>query len=187
AGPATAMLAPEGAPKTPVWAYDGAVPGPLLRVPQGGRLRVELENALPQPTTIHWHGVRLENAMDGVPHLTQEAVPPGGRFLYDFEAPDAGTFWYHSHERSFEQVARGLYGVLIVDEPDPPRVDRDEGLVLDDWRLTAEAAIADGFGAMMDMSHAGRIGNWATVNGAGEARLPVRRHQRLRLRLVNAA
>ena len=187
AAPTRAPLAPEGQPDTAVWAYDGAVPGPLLRVPRGGRVRIELENGLPQPTTIHWHGVRLDNAMDGVPHLTQEAVPPGGRFFYDFQAPDAGTFWYHSHERSFEQVARGLHGVLVVDEPDPPQVDRDEVLVLDDWRLTAEAAIADDFGAMMDLSHAGRIGNWVTVNGAAEARLHIRRHERRRLRLVNVA
>lgn len=187
AAAASAQLAPAGQPATPVWAYDGAVPGPLLRIPQGGRVRVELENALPQPTTIHWHGVRVENAMDGVPHLTQEAVAPGGRFLYDFAAPDAGTFWYHSHERSFEQVARGLHGVLVVDEAEPPAVDRDEVLVLDDWRLTTAAEIAGGFGAMMDLSHAGRIGNWVTVNGGPEARLPVRRNARLRLRLVNVA
>ena len=187
AAPATAQLAPAGRPATEVWAYDGRVPGPLLRVPQGGRLRVELANDLPAPTTIHWHGLRLENAMDGVPGLTQAPVAPGGRFLYDFAAPDAGTFWYHSHERSFEQVARGLHGLLVVDEPEPPQVDHDEALVLDDWRLTPEAAIAPGFGAMMDLSHAGRIGNWVTANAAAEARLPVRPGARLRLRLANVA
>ena len=187
AAPATAALAPEGHAKTAVWAYDGTVPGPVLRVAQGQRLRRTLENALPQPTTIHWHGVRVENAMDGVPGLTQQAVAPGESFLYDIAPPDAGTFWYHAHERSFEQVARGLYGALVVEEAEPPEVDSDEVLMLDDWRLTAGAAIDARFGAMHDRSHAGRIGNWITVNGRGEWRRPVRAGERLRLRLANAA
>ena len=84
-------------------------------------------------------------------------------------------------------MARGLYGALIVEEPAPPRADRDEVLLIDDWRLTGDAGIHESFGAMMDLSHAGRIGNWVTVNGAGELRLPVKRRERLRLRLVNTA
>ena len=184
----TARLAPPGYPETPVWSYDGRVPGPVLRVARGGRLVRRFVNELPQPSTIHWHGVRLANAMDGVPELTQAPVPPGGDFLYDFVAPDAGTFWYHPHHRSWEQVARGLYGALVVEEPLPPRVDRDEVLLLDDWRLTGEARIhEESFGSMRDRSHAGRVGNWTTVNGEGDFRLPVRRWERLRLRLVNTA
>jgi FtsP/CotA-like multicopper oxidase with cupredoxin domain len=102
--------------------------------------------------------------------------------------PDAGAFWYHSHERSWEQMARGLYGALIVEEAEPPQVDRDLPLMLDDWRLTQEAAIDEAsLGAMHDWAHAGRIGNWVTANGDGEAVEPVRRHERLRLRLCNAA
>ena len=187
AAPAMAQLAPEGHPATPVWAYGDRVPGPVLRVRQGERLRRELVNGLPQPTTVHWHGVRLDNAMDGVPELTQPAVAPGERFLYDFVAPDAGTYWYHPHNRSWEQLARGLYGALIVEEPDPPEVDRDEALLLDDWRLTAEATLGESFDFIRDRSHAGRIGNWITVNGRGEWRLPVGRGERLRLRLANVA
>ncbi|HSF95283.1 MAG TPA: multicopper oxidase family protein [Thermohalobaculum sp.] len=183
-----ARLAPADMPETAIWGYDALVPGPELRVKQGGRVTVDFVNALDQPSTVHWHGIRIANAMDGVPGLTQEAVAPGASFTYDFTAPDAGTYWYHSHERSWEQMARGLYGPLIVEEAEPPEVDRDLTVMLDDWRLTQEAAIDQAsFGAMHDRAHAGRIGNWVTANGDGEAVEPVRRHERLRLRLCNAA
>lgn len=181
------QLAPADMPKTAIWGYGGVVPGPTLRVPLGGRVTRRLQNALAEPTTIHWHGLRLPNAMDGVPGLTQAAVPPGGAFLYDFPVQDAGTFWYHSHERTWEQMARGLYGALVVEETAPPQVDRDEVLILDDWRLTADAAIEGGFGALHDMAHGGRMGNWLTVNGQGEWRTSAPAMSRLRLRLINAA
>ncbi|MCG7860503.1 multicopper oxidase domain-containing protein, partial [Flavihumibacter sediminis] len=95
-------------------------------------------NKLPQATSLHWHGVRISNAMDGVAGLTQDAIPTGETFDYDFAVPDAGTFWFHAHNRSVEQVARGLYGALIVEEPIAPDVDRDEVLILDDWLLNPE-------------------------------------------------
>ena len=187
AAPGSARIAPPDYPETPLWGYDGRVPGPALRAAQGQRLARRFVNDLPQPSTIHWHGIRIENPMDGVPDLTQAPVPPGGDFLYDFVVPDAGTYWYHPHHRTWEQMARGLYGALIVEEPAPPRVDRDEVLLIDDWRLTEDARIHENFGAMMDWSHAGRIGNWITVNGSGDFRLAVKRHERLRLRLINTA
>lgn len=185
--PASAHLAPPGYPETPIWGFDGAVPGPVLRAAQGERLARRFVNELPQASTIHWHGIRIANAMDGVPDLTQAPVPPGGDFLYDFAVPDAGTYWYHPHQRTWEQMARGLYGALIVEEPAPPRVDRDEVLLIDDWRLNEDARIHESFGAMMDWSHAGRVGNWVTVNGSGDFRLSVKRLARLRLRLANTA
>jgi FtsP/CotA-like multicopper oxidase with cupredoxin domain len=80
-----------------VWAYSGTVPGPVLRLPQGEPFRAVVENRLSEPTTVHWHGVRLRNAMDGVPDLTQAAIPPGASVTYDFTPPDAGTYWYHPH------------------------------------------------------------------------------------------
>ena len=174
-------------PETAIWGYNGGTPGPVLRVAQSGRLASQFVNDLPQASTVHWHGIRIANAMDGVPDLTQSPVPPGSTFLYDFVAPDAGTYWYHPHNRTWEQMARGLYGALIVEENDPPKVDRDEVLLIDDWRLTKNAAIDESFGAMMDWSHGGRLGNWVTVNGSGRFRMPVRRLERLRLRLVNTA
>jgi FtsP/CotA-like multicopper oxidase with cupredoxin domain len=185
--PATAQLTPPEYAETPVWAYDGTVPGPVLRLPQGTRLTRRFVNALPQASTVHWHGVRLANTMDGVPELTQDPIPPGGEFLYDFTAPDAGTYWYHPHNRSWEQMARGLSGALIVEEAAPPEVDRDEVLLIDDWRLAADASIDESFGQMHDWAHAGRLGNWITVNGDGDLRLTARRNERLRLRLVNTA
>ncbi|MEM7525952.1 MAG: multicopper oxidase domain-containing protein, partial [Pseudomonadota bacterium] len=115
-------------------------------------------------------------------------VEPNGDFVYDFTPPDAGTYWYHPHDRTYEQMARGLYGALIVDEPEgAPRVDLDEVLLIDDWRLTDDAQIAGGFGDLRDWSHAGRIGNWITVNGEGAWSRDVARHERLRLRVANVA
>ena len=184
----SAQLVPPDYPATPIWGYEGRVPGPVIRVRQGERVRRRFVNELPQASTVHWHGIRIENAMDGVPELTQAAVPPGGSFLYDFVAPDAGTYWYHSHNRTWEQLARGLYGALIVEDADGgPEVDRDELLLIDDWRLTPEAQIDQRFGAMGDRSHGGRLGNWVTINGVSGWRREVRRHERLRLRLANAA
>src|SRR5690606_12053344 len=175
-------------PETDVWGYEGTVPGPQLRFRQGERLRIELENLLPQPTTVHWHGIRLPNAMDGVPYLTQAPVKAaGGRFLYEFALPDAGTFWYHPHLGSPEQVGRGLYGALIVEEPEPPAIDRDLVWILDDWRLDREARIVESFGNFMDASHAGRIGNTVTVNGRLRETFGLAAGERIRLRLVNAA
>ena len=175
-------------PDTAVWSYNGSVPGPELRFKQGERLRIEVENALGVDTTVHWHGVRVPNAMDGVPHLTQAPIKAkGGRFTYEFELRDAGTYWYHPHLGSPEQVGRGLYGPLIVDEARPPDVDRDVVWMLGDWRLDREARIVGDFGNFMDASHAGRIGNTVTVNGAIRETFELRAGERVRLRLVNAA
>lgn len=181
-------LAPPSYPDTEIWTVGGMMPGTELRARQGGRIARTLGNTLPQPTTLHWHGVRIANAMDGVPGLTQEAVASGTDFRYDFVVPDAGTYWYHAHNRSVEQVARGLYGVLVVEEAEPPDVDGDEVLILDDWRLDPETGqIAPDFSSNHDRSHAGRIGNFVTTNGRFDLSLPVRMNQRLRLRLINAA
>lgn len=164
------------------------MPGPVIRVRQGGHVTRRLVNELPQPTSLHWHGVRIDNAMDGVAGLTQDAVAPGASFDIDFVAPDAGTYWYHAHNRSVEQVARGLYGALVVDESERPDVDRDEVLILDDWLLNPETAqINPDFTSRHDRSHAGRVGNFIATNGQHGHSLDVHRHERLRLRLVNAA
>ena len=184
----SARLAPAGYPETRIWGYEGVVPGPVLRARQGERMAKVFRNALPQASSVHWHGIRIENRMDGVAGLTQPAVEPGSDFLYDFVLPDAGTYWYHPHNRTYEQMARGLYGALIVDEEtNAPEVDLDEVLLLDDWRLTDEAQIAGGFGNMHDWAHAGRIGNWITVNGDGAWSRTVQHGARMRLRLVNTA
>ena len=149
-------------------------------------MRVSVANALDEPTTVHWHGLRVPADMDGTPYLSQPPIEPGETFVYEFDLPDAGTFWYHPHINSAEQVGRGLYGALIVEEPSPPAVDRELLWVLDDWRLDPDAQILP-FGNMHDQSHAGRIGNSATINGAMPETEPVRAGERIRLRLINAA
>ena len=186
--PAKAPLAGTHKPMVSVWGYNGKVPGPIVRVKQGTRVNIRLKNSLTQPTTIHWHGVRINNAMDGVPGLTQDAVPPGEYFDYSFIPPDAGTYWYHAHAKSWEQIARGLYGILIVDEKYQPLIDRDIIFCADDWRLNANGQIDErSFGSMHDWSHSGRIGNWLTVNGLTNPSISVHKGERLRIRLVNTA
>jgi FtsP/CotA-like multicopper oxidase with cupredoxin domain len=187
AAPGRVSLVGPPHPDTDVWCYGGRVPGPEIRVRQGEPIRITVENRLAEETTVHWHGVRIPNAMDGVPHLTQKAIAPGESFFYEFACPDAGTYWYHPHQRSFEQVGRGLYGPLIVEEGQAVAVDRDITWVLDDWRLLKDASISGDFGSMMDMSHNGRVGNTVTVNGRVLESFAVRAGERIRLRLINAA
>lgn len=182
------QLAPPNYPKTEIWGYNGSMPGPVIRVAQGERVTRRLVNELPQATSLHWHGVRIKNSMDGVAGLTQEPVPAGASFDIDFVAPDAGTFWYHAHNRSVEQVARGLYGALVVEERDAADVDRDEVLILDDWLLNPDTAQIDpDFTSRHDRSHAGRFGNFIATNGEYGYSRDVLRNERLRLRVVNAA
>ncbi len=97
------------------WAYNGIVPGPELRVTQGDLVRVTLLNHLPDATSIHWHGIRVPNADDGVAGITQDAVQPGHSFVYEFPANDVGTYWYHSHQDTSNQIPRGLIGSLVVE------------------------------------------------------------------------
>ena len=185
---ALAQLAPPAFPQTAVWSYDDGIPGPMIRLSQGDRLRRRLVNDLPEPTSIHWHGIRIDNAMDGVSGLTQQAVEPGQSFDYDFALPDAGTYWYHAHNRSWVQVARGLHGPLIVEEAEPLDIDLEDVLVLDDWLLDpATAQINADFYQPMTLSHAGRLGNLVSTNGRYDYSLSVRRNDRIRLRLINAS
>jgi FtsP/CotA-like multicopper oxidase with cupredoxin domain len=182
-----ALLRGPGAAPTPIWGYDGVVPGPTIRIRRGDEVKARVVNRLAQPTAVHWHGLRLDNRMDGVPHLTQAPIAPGGSFDYRFTAPDAGTFWYHPHWHSGEQLDRGLYGLLIVDEGRPVEVDRDVALLLDDWRLDQSGRIHESFGNMHDAAHEGRYGNHLTANGLPSIEIPVAANERVRLRLVNVA
>jgi FtsP/CotA-like multicopper oxidase with cupredoxin domain len=186
-GPGRVRLVGNEYPETTVWCYNGRVPGPEIRVRQGDRLRIAVTNRLAEETTVHWHGIRVPNAMDGVPHMPLPPIAPGETFTYAFNAMDAGTFWYHPHMRSHEQVGRGLYGALIIEEREPIQVDRDVTWILGDWRLKKDASISNDFGNMMDASHNGRIGNTPTINGQLLEDFPVRAGERIRLRLINAA
>lgn len=184
AAPVTARILPEGDPMTAMLGLNGSSPGPEIRVRQGDRLAVRFESRIGAPSALHWHGIRIDNAMDGVPGLTQDEVPDGAAFDYAFDLPDAGTYWYHSHNRSWEQVEQGLYGALIVEERDPPKVDHDITVLIDDWRLQEDGTLVGGFGNMHDFAHGGRLGNFArAIPSVGE----VRTGDRIRLRLNNAA
>jgi FtsP/CotA-like multicopper oxidase with cupredoxin domain len=154
-----------------------AGPGPLLRLKRGEELRLRLINELPDATAIHWHAVRAPNLMDGAPGLTPSAVAPGARFDYRFRPPDAGTFWYHAP--CFAGVAQQrLYGALVVEETEPPDVDREHVLVLDE-RPSPPQGEPPGSGV------AGKLE--IVANGTLAPDLAVRANERLRLRLINAA
>lgn len=114
------------------WTFNGQLPGPELRLTAGDVLRARVQNMLPDPLTVHWHGIDLRADMDGVPHVSQEPIPPGGDFTYEFTVPDPGTFFYHSHVGV--QLDRGLYGALIVKDPAADATyDREFTVLLDDW------------------------------------------------------
>jgi multicopper oxidase len=140
------------------WTFNGSLPGPELRVRAGQVLRVDFDNRLPAPTSIHWHGIAIRNDMDSVPGFTQRAIAPGARFLYEFTTPNPGTYFYHPH--AGVQLDRGLYGVLIVEDPaEPGRYDREAVVVLDDW--------TDGVGETPD-----RILARLQANGMDHAGMP---------------
>ncbi|HET7609536.1 MAG TPA: multicopper oxidase domain-containing protein, partial [Gammaproteobacteria bacterium] len=111
---------------TPAWTYNGTVPGPMIRGKVGDRVIVHFKNSLPEETTIHWHGIRVPNEMDGAPGATQQPIATGDEFRYEFVLKDAGTYWYHPHTDSSAQVGRGLYGAFVVDDPGDPKAFGDD-------------------------------------------------------------
>jgi FtsP/CotA-like multicopper oxidase with cupredoxin domain len=181
------QIGPAGSSATKLWGFNQTFPGPELRVRQGERLRVDFRNDLPEPSTIHWHGLRLPNDMDGVPGLTQAPVQPGASFTYEFVCPDAGTFWYHPHFNSSEQLGRGLIGPLIVEERAPPAVDHDLTWILSDLRLDRDGQIHPSFTSRHDQAHAGRIGNVVLINGTTADFFELPSAGRVRLRLIIAS
>jgi len=187
AEPISHQFKSKGKPSS-LWLYNKSTPGPTLKAKRGDQLVVKLTNRLNHPTTIHWHGIRNLNEMDGVPNVTQEPIEPGASFTYHFPVNDAGTFWYHSHNKAWEQVARGLYGALIVTEDESEISVRDVVLLADDWRLNKDFAIDErSFRSVHDWSHAGRLGNWLTINGQSKPDIHLPNKGQVRFRLINAA
>ncbi|MGY2050601.1 multicopper oxidase family protein [Methylobacterium sp. JK268] len=187
AGPARTALRPDGA-ATPVWAFDGRAEPPLLRVKKGEAVRLRLDNRTDKPLSLHWHGVRNANAMDGVGGVTQAPVAPGASFTYAFTPPDAGTSLIRPLVvgGSSEPSGRGLAGLLIVEEERPPLVDRDVALVLQDWRIEPDGTLTP-FGQVPFAASSGRLGNALTVNGRPVPEtIAAPPGTRLRLRLANA-
>jgi FtsP/CotA-like multicopper oxidase with cupredoxin domain len=162
------------------WTFNGQVPGPVIEARVGDVLEVRLTNRLSEPTTLHWHGVRLPASMDGT-DMVQHPVEPGAAFVYRIKLLDAGTFWYHSHSNEPVQVRRGMYGALIVRGADEPVLDRERVLVLSDVSVepTGELSPASD-------SH-GCDGNVRLVNGAAEPELTIRGGQVERWRVINAS
>ncbi len=182
AEPAEAELVP-GYPSS-VLAFNGDIPAPVIRAKQGQPVRIEFTNKLDEPTTIHWHGLRIPIEMDGVPFLSQKPVMPGETFVYEFTPPDAGTFWYHPHMNSVVQLGKGLVGALIVEEAIKPDFDIDEVLILKHWHLDKQGQ----WKALTRPRYAARMGTpgeWGTANGINNPTLSYRAGSRVRLRLAN--
>lgn len=174
--------------RTDAWTYNGGLPGPLIRARRGDRLIVHFTNKLPQSTTVHWHGVQVPIEMDGVPGASQPPVEPGESFTYDFVVPDAGLFWYHPHVMSAAQVGFGLYGPLLVDDPDDIVNVADQlVLVLSDIATDDDGKLhsADSGGVLGALL--GREGNHVLVNGRVRPTLTVRDGALQRWRIVNTA
>ena len=189
AGSATLEVKPNY--MTDVLAYNGTLPGPLLEARVGDRIIVHFQNDLAEATTIHWHGLRIPSEQDGNP-MVQGPIPAGGSFTYDFTVPDAGTFWFHPHMGTIEQIDRGMYGAIIVSEAAPPKFTAERLYVIDDIRLSASGQISpyaySGHDVMM-----GRLGNTlltngkATTNGGSPPTATTKLGSIERWRIVNAA
>lgn len=172
-----------------MYAYNGQIPGPILKVRQGSSLTVNFTNGLDVDTTVHWHGIRVKNKFDGVPGVTQRAIRPGESFAYRLDFPDAGVYWYHPHVREDYQQELGLYGNIIVQPSDPRyynQVDREETLILDDIRLVGgdvEAFSKD----YLKRTLMGRFGNVMLLNGKEDYSLDVARGEKVRFYITDAA
>lgn len=173
--------------KTKIWSYNNSIPGPEIRIQLGDSVKLHFINNLPQPSTIHFHGIRVPNAMDGVPGVTQDPVQPGETFTYEFTPKDAGTFWFHPHVNSSEQMEKGLYGTFIVEDTETKEYSKDVTWVIDDWRLGEDYQVYPYFNTPHDLMHDGRWGNVITVNGLRDERLSVQPGERILLRLVNTS
>lgn len=161
------------------WGFNGTMPGPTIEVTEGDRVRLVVENRLPERFAIHWHGFEIPIGMDGVPGLTQDPIAPGDAFVYEFTLRQHGTFFYHSHMAMQEMM--GMIGLFVMHprEAYRPRADRDFGLIFQEWAILPNSSVPD----TMEMEF-----NWFTINGrAAPAATPllVRRGDRVRLRMVN--
>ncbi len=186
-------------------AYNGSIPGPVLRASRGQRVRIRYVSAVEPPTSVHWHGMILPNAMDGVAGITQLAVRQGGEFLYEFAPDPPGTRWYHDHAFALTMI-RGLFGMFVIEDPNDERADKEFALVfhdVPDWSTVEAAARGvsnagmddpEGSREMTEMMHGGKMNDEVTyiarcINGASYPRthkLAVKVGDRVRLRVLNA-
>ncbi len=165
--------------KMKAWGYNGSVPGPMFEVVEGDRVRIIFENKLPEPTTMHWHGLEIPIEMDGTPYISQPMIEPGGMFIYEFTLKQNGTFFYHSHGPMQEML--GMLGMFVIHPKTPhtPRCDKDFALVLQEWALLPNNDVPN----TLSMEY-----NWLTMNGkSAPATTPliVKKGERVRIRMVN--
>ncbi|SDH54189.1 Multicopper oxidase with three cupredoxin domains (includes cell division protein FtsP and spore coat protein CotA) [Vibrio xiamenensis] len=182
AQPATAELVPGYTSQ--VLGFNGLIPAPTIRCRQGEKVTIRFTNRLSEPTTIHWHGLRIPIEMDGVPFLSQPPIQPGQTFVYEFTPPDAGTFWYHPHMNSVVQLGKGLVGLIVVEESDPVKFDQEKEIAIKHWHL-------DHHGAWKDLmiprlsARMGTPGEWGTVNGQHNPTYSIHANGTTRLRIAN--
>jgi FtsP/CotA-like multicopper oxidase with cupredoxin domain len=172
-----------------MYAFNGQQPGPLVHVRQAATITIDFHNDTPHETAVHWHGVRLDNRFDGVPHVTQEPVPPGGTFRYTVHFPDAGIYWYHPHHREDVQQDLGLYGNLLVRSTEPNYfgpAHREEVLMLDDLLVGDDGIVPYG-GEHTTFALMGRFGNVLLVNGEPRYALDAQLGEVVRFHLTNAS
>ena len=182
AEPSTAELVPGF--NTDVLAFNGSIPAPTISCRQGEKVIIRFTNKLSEPTTIHWHGLRIPIEMDGVPFLSQLPIMPGETFVYEFTPPDAGTFWYHPHMNSVKQLGMGLVGLIVVEEAEPVQFDEEHEVVLKHWHL-------DKLGQWKNLmvprlsARMGTPGEWSSVNGVHEPVYALKQNATTRLRIAN--
>jgi FtsP/CotA-like multicopper oxidase with cupredoxin domain len=172
-----------------MYGFNGQIPGPLIRVAQHATITVRFHNHIDLPSSVHWHGLRLDNRDDGVPGLTQHEVPPGGDYTYTVRFPDAGIYWYHPHVREDIEQAMGLYGSMLVDSPDSDYyspANSEQSLMLGDLMINADTLIPFGREAP-DFALMGRVGNIPLVNGEPDWSLTVKRGQVVRFFFTDVA
>lgn len=169
------------------WGFNNSVPGPAIKAKKGDTVVVKVTNNLLEPTIIHWHGIRLPSSMDGTSDV-QKPIAPGESFEYRFETPDAGTFWYHSHENETEQMERGLYGALIVEDDADPVMDEERIFMIDDMKLTPSNDFRRGnvFQRWAER-HDGREGETLLINGKENPVINMHAGQMERWRFINSS
>lgn len=173
---------------TEAWGYNGSVAGPMLRMRRGEKTRLLFENNISQPTSIHWHGLRIPFEMDGVGSITQPGVASGESFMYEFSPPDAGLFWYHPHMNSEEQMSRGMFGLISVEEDNPPPADREIIWSLYDWGLNSDYQVPEKKAFQLWRG----TGNYKphtklTTDGLSVSDIALRVGERVRLRIANTS
>ncbi|MCG9555506.1 multicopper oxidase family protein [Vibrio sp. Isolate31] len=169
---------------TNVLAFNGEIPAPIIRCRQGEKVTIRFTNKLSEPTTIHWHGLRIPIEMDGVPFLSQPPIIPGETFVYEFTQPDAGTFWYHPHMNSVKKLGMGLVGLIIVEESAPVQFDEEHALMLKHWHIDKQGQLKDLMIPRLS-ARMGTPGEWRSINGVHEPIYQLKQHATTRLCIAN--